>query len=149
MVKKITFGGHSNAKKRIFTIWQEGQFYNELFTQFPDDDIRITIQKAEKTRSLQQLRYYRGVFLIEAQNAWNQAGYNYSIDRIDVMMKQDFFHSEFIDELTGKVYKEPWSMADGGGVSTTDFNQKKELAQQWYAENLHYSIPDPNEITDK
>lgn len=148
MKKSITYGAEVDSKNKEFTIHQKEQFYHELFGTFVGDkpvDVIIKVETREKSRSLQQLRYYRGVMLLHAQKAWFKAGCNYSLDYIDKLMKAEFLYSEIVNGKTGKVNRFSWSMSDAGGVSTVDFNEKKEEIQRWYAENLDYSIPDPNE----
>ena len=114
-------------------------------TETPDKKIVVKVDVYVKKRSLQQLRYYRGVMLPQAQKAWADAGYRYSLDQIDQLMKAEFLYSEIVNKKTGEVHKASWSMADGGGVTAFEFAQKWEEIYQWYSENLSYSIPAPNE----
>lgn len=148
--KSLTYGADVDAVKQKFSIWQRVQFFKELFATFTSPDnkpvkVRIKVETVEKTRSLQQLRYYRGVMLIEAQKAWANAGYRYTLDYIDGLMKAEFLYTEIINGKTGDVHRQPWSMSNHGGVTSTGFIEKKAEIQQWYAENLDYNIPDPNE----
>lgn len=108
--------------------------------------VEITIQKLRSKRSNQQNRFYHGVVIPIAQDAFRELGY--------IMTKEEtheWIKSKFI---------EPKPMANKDGefignfrptttdMTKTEFMDYIQQIQIWFAQTLGVTIPDPGQQTE-
>jgi len=119
---------------------------------FEGKNITITIQRKVRSRSLPQLRYYWSVVVPIVQDALLSNGYPFGVDETHEFVKANFLTEPVVNEdgevLTdkqGNVINTVRSLADLGGVTTTDFMNLVEKIGQWLSENFDVYLPEPNE----
>jgi len=104
-------------------------------------DIRVTIERKRKTRSLNQNAFFHGPFLEAVTDMFNDAGNNVSPVVVKEMLKERFGPKEYINTRDGKTVEVPKSSADW---TTEEIENVMEQARAWGA-GYGYSFPFPNE----
>lgn len=122
----------------------------EVGAKFPGCDVSITVDKKRKTRSTPQNAYYWSVVipmlidgLVDAGNAGLQSGNLEHQQWVhEEMKKLHLSNGMEVEDANGNAYKLPSSTKR---CSTLEFMEYLAKIQQWAAECLSISIPDPNE----
>jgi hypothetical protein len=107
--------------------------------------IEIVISPRRRTRSEQQNRYYWGVVIAMAKDAFIELGHeDISSEDVHDFFKNRFNNRELINENTAEVLTIPQSTAS---LTTVDFMTYIDKCVKFGAETLNIQIPSPNEQT--
>jgi len=104
--------------------------------------VEITIRKKRRTRSLEQNAYYWGVVVPMIRKGLNDAGWKFGLEQSHELMKAKFLQIEIVNEDTGEIIK---SIGTTTNISTSEMMDYIASVQQWAAEFLSITIPDPGE----
>ena len=104
--------------------------------------VTITIRKKTKRRSLEQNAYYWGVVVPMVRQGYFDVGYRYGIEETHTELKEMFRKVEKVNDQTGEIKTITGSTTD---MSTVDHMDYIAQIQQWAAEYLSITIPDPGE----
>ncbi len=117
----------------------------QAIESFEGKTIVITIEKAKKTRSNQQNRFYWGVVIpIIQQGLKDATGEFRGSESIHYGILLPLFAptNEIVNTDTGQVLTEKISSSE---MTTSQFMDFVAYVQQWAAEFLGVDIPNPNE----
>lgn len=136
-------------KIEITTSIQNGLFKRnrntvlEAIKSFNGLDVVLTIQKAKKTRSNNQNRYYWGLLIPLTQNAIkNEWGEFWSKQKTHDFYKLHFNFVEKVNENTSEVIKIPKSTTDNTTTQQEEYHaQIREFLKDWF----NVTAPLPNE----
>ena len=105
----------------------------------------ITIGAAKKNRSSPQNRYWWGVVVKHVRTRFKELGHTLDEDEVHEYLKSrcKVTAGKVVDEETGLVIDYVKSTTK---LSTSEFMELVADTQQWSAEILNISIPDPTEI---
>ena len=122
---------------------------------FKGKEVLVSIIERPRARTLQQLRYFRGVLLPLVVEGFYSAGYFQDkegvIDKSRVYkeLMERFFYREVWNDKKGGFDKVVLSMGEEAPeenrVTKQKFNDVLPHIQQWAIEDLKMYIPDPNE----
>jgi hypothetical protein len=112
---------------------------------FEGQEVILTIQKARKSRTNPQNRFYWGVVLQLVQSGLKDAtGEFRSVENIhyNILLKMFAPENEIVNIETGECITEKITSSE---MTTTQFAEYIMEIQKWSAEFLGINIPNPNE----
>lgn len=139
---KIKYFGKVDEGK--LKIYHAGRFVEDLKV-FDGKQVEITVTRKVKSRSSRQLKYHWGVLIPCVREGLREMGNHWTIEKTHDFLKTNFLFDEIVNEATGEIYREPLSLKENGGVTTTRYMEFKMDVQQWADEFLGIYVPDPNE----
>lgn len=102
---------------------------------------QISITKYRKPRSGNQNRFYFGNFIeSEIECFADRWGQRYDKETIHEFNKSKFWAEEKVIEATGEIIKIPVSST---GYNTVEWEERLEIARQWFRDNLDWELPYP------
>lgn len=104
--------------------------------------VKITIEKAKKTRSVEQNRYYWGVIIQMIKQRLRELGNLFSEEQVHDLLKYKFLKESVLLNADGEYIDRIKSTSE---LSTSEFMDLIAQVQQWASEVLDIYIPDPNE----
>lgn len=121
-------------------------FHRKMFDKDIDrlagKNVEITIRLKRKRRSLMQNAYYWGVVVPLVREGLRDAGWQFTIEETHELMKAKHLKIEKVNEDTGEIIRSIGSTTD---LTTTGMMDYIAAIQQWAAEFIGVTIPDPNE----
>jgi hypothetical protein len=121
--------------------------FNRYLLSFKGKQVRITIEKLKKKRSNPQNRFYWGIVVPLVKDGLINAGYELlSSENVHDFLKGQFLKGENINKDTGDILTYTKSTTE---LSTSEFMDFIAAIQQWAAENLSITIPDPIEMINQ
>lgn len=118
------------------------KLFDKELEQHEGKEVEITIIRKRRIRSTQQNRYYWGIVLPLIIDGLKELGTRVDVEDVHSFLKSKFCTIQVVNEETGQVEQVPKSTTE---LTTTGFMEYKAEIQQWAAEFLGISIPDPNE----
>ncbi len=118
---------------------------NEL-PRFNGKRVKITIEKAKKTRSNKQNKFYWKYIIGSQIDCFKERwGEMFDPEQIHDWNKANVWFEERVNEDTGEVIKMPGSSA---GQSTFQFEERLEKLRQFFKLSFDWKLPYPNEQSD-
>ena len=115
----------------------------EAIATFEGKEIEISICKAKKKRSNPQNAFYWGVVVPIVRNGLIEIGYKLTNERTHDFLKERFLKEELVNEETGELLGSVSKST--ASLTTTQFMEYMADINQFAAEFLGVTIPDPNE----
>ena len=117
-------------------------FYRSL-SAFDGQEVEVEIRKRQKNRSLNQNKFYWGVFLPAVKAALIDVGYwMANEEQVHDLLKLKFLKTTSVNENTGEVMEILGTTTE---MSTYDFEMYLTQVRVWAAEYLGTTLPVPNE----
>lgn len=130
-------------------MYSPGEYRKELKTALNGKKI---IFKAVEFNpfSDEQRRYYFGVICKEARKAFMYVGYNYSLNDVDLFLRDLDLYYEVVNPETGLFEKHLHTLKrDSTEVTPKRMREYTNFCIIWVAKNLDYPIPYPNETKEQ
>lgn len=129
-------------KERPFRVVSAENFKKEL-GMLPAGRYQITVEKARKKKSNQQLAYYYAGVLPIVLRALNDAGWEFTdTDQVDEYLKSMFASTDIVNRDTAEIMTIPALKRD---MSTTEMMTFINAIRDWCSEYLNTYVPEPAE----
>jgi hypothetical protein len=137
-----TYLGRVDDKGRLHIFGKE-DFVREAATM-AGRDVEVVLRKKGKSVSNPQRAYLHGVVIPCVQDAFRDAGMNWTKKQVYEWVKQKFFYREVMTP-DAEILHQPLDLSDNSDTLAAEIAGGMDRLKQWVAETLNYYIPDPGE----
>ena len=120
------------------------EVFKKAFIYFEGKNIKITIEKVNRTRSLNQNDYYWGVIVAMITNEFRELGNELDSQETHEFLRYKFLkvQKELINNETGEI-ETINLIRSTTKISTIEFEEYCESCRRFAVETLTLNIPDP------
>lgn len=137
-MKKVT--GTGTLENGILKITNR-KLFDEMLKGLSNGKVTIVVARTYKKRSNPQNAFYNGVIIPLCTKGLIDLGHRVNEDDTHEILKALFNKTEFVDQKTGEVTYYGGSTTN---LTTTDMMGYFEEINQWAAEYLGVTIPEPD-----
>lgn len=141
MSLKITYTGTVDENGAVKL--PMGKMFREELKKFAGQDIKITVQKNRKSRSVNQNAYYWAVIIPVLRWAvWEKWREFWSAEKAHEFLKVNLLYTELVNEETGEILRKPLSTTANDTFEQEEYHERARNLIFEYFEEI---VPLPNE----